>query len=216
MASRNTGKQSVSSDNAEVGSVLEGRNMSGPEPMAVDALASSSQANRRPRARIEAQQDGKDKQVCVYVEPTALQSLFGTEDCDVANTLLTQLIGTLHADSKKPIDESTVNAALGMLHEIGPRNGLEAMTAVMMVGSQVGAMETLRRAMHSNQTPAGRELYINLSTRLMKAFATQLEALNRGRGKATVQRVIVERVDVREGGQAIVGAIETKGARGDG
>jgi hypothetical protein len=43
-------------------------------------------------------------------------------------------------------------------------------------------------------------------------YSTLLEALNRHRGKGS-QKVAVEHVHVHEGGQAIVGNVETRGGR---
>jgi hypothetical protein len=45
----------------------------------------------------------------------------------------------------------------------------------------------------------------------MRTFTGQVEALNRGRGKGIIQRVVVERVNVEPGGQAVVGAVTTTG-----
>jgi hypothetical protein len=46
-------------------------------------------------------------------------------------------------------------------------------------------------------------------------FTAQMDAFNRHRGKATVQKVIIEKVYVAPGGQAVVGAISS-GRQGDG
>ena len=46
---------------------------------------------------------------------------------------------------------------------------------------------------------------------LARTFTTQMEALNRYRGKGQ-QKMTVEHVHVHKGGQAIVGAVQTRGA----
>lgn len=48
----------------------------------------------------------------------------------------------------------------------------------------------------------------------MGLFVSQLDALNRARGKAIVQKVVVERVNVGPGGKAVVGTL-ANGGRGD-
>jgi hypothetical protein len=78
----------------------------------------------------------------------------------------------------------------------------------MIIGAQHAALDMLRRAFHPEQTPAGRALYMGLSLKAMRTFAQLLEALNHGRGKGVVQRVIVERINVEPGGRALVGAVQ--------
>ena len=53
---------------------------------------------------------------------------------------------------------------------------------------------------------------LNQANKLSRTFSTLLEALNRHRGKGQ-QKVTVEHVHVHEGGQAIVGNVETRGGR---
>jgi hypothetical protein len=78
------------------------------------------------------------------------------------------------------------------------------------------AMHHLRRAALPEQYPERRNKYVNNATKLTRAFAQAVEALNRYRGKSQ-QKVTVEHVHVHSGGQAIVGAVEKppgRGARG--
>jgi hypothetical protein len=49
----------------------------------------------------------------------------------------------------------------------------------------------------------------------MNLFLKQVETLEKYRGKAAQQKVIVEHVHIHEGGQAVVGHIESK-PRGEG
>jgi hypothetical protein len=60
------------------------------------------------------------------------------------------------------------------------------------------------------QTFDDRRENLNQANKLSRTYATLLEALNRHRGKGQ-QQVRVEHVHVHEGGQAIVGNVETKG-----
>ncbi len=64
--------------------------------------------------------------------------------------------------------------------------------------------------MHPEQTFEGRRENLNQANKLSRTYATLLEALNRHRGKGQ-QKVTVEHVHVHEGGQAIVGNVETPG-----
>jgi hypothetical protein len=66
-----------------------------------------------------------------------------------------------------------------------------------------------RRATN-DQTFEGRKENLNQANKLSRTFATLLEGLNRHRGKGQ-QKMTVEHVHVHEGGQAIVGSVETQG-----
>ncbi len=145
----------------------------------------------------------------------AFLAAFGTTQQIVAEALFEQLVNALHPDPKKPIDAATANLVLALLHRIGPRDEIEAMLASQMIVAHMAAMDASRRAIHVEQTPGGRQTYLSLARKLMVLFTTQMDALNRYRGKATVQRVVVERVYVAPGGQAIVGAVSSgKGGGG--
>jgi hypothetical protein len=50
----------------------------------------------------------------------------------------------------------------------------------------------------------------------MTLFTAQMDALNRHRGKGTTQKIVIERVLVAPGAQAIVGAVANGGRGGGG
>jgi hypothetical protein len=145
----------------------------------------------------------------------AFLAAFGTIDEGVAQALFNQLVNALHADPGKAVDSANANLALALMHEIAPGDVVEAMLATQMLVAHVAAMEASRRALHVEQTPGGRQAYLGLARKLMTLFTAQMDALNRHRGKATVQKVVVERVYVAPGAQAVVGAVSSRG-RGDG
>jgi hypothetical protein len=89
------------------------------------------------------------------------------------------------------------------------------MLATEMIVGHFAAMDTARRALHAEQTAGGRATYLSLSRKLMALFAAQMDALNRHRGKGTTQKIVIERVLVAPGAEAIVGAVPN-GGRGDG
>ena len=89
------------------------------------------------------------------------------------------------------------------------------MLACHMVVAHVAAMDASRRALHVEQSAGGRIAYLTLSRKLMSLFTAQMDALNRYRGKGTTQKIVIERVLVASGAQAIVGAVAS-GGRGDG
>jgi hypothetical protein len=145
----------------------------------------------------------------------AFLAAFGTTEQIIAEALFQQVVNALHPDPKKPLDAATANLVLALLHRIGPRDELEAMLASQMIVAHVVAMDAGRRALHVEQTAGGRAAYLSLTHKLMMLFTAQMDALNRHRGKGTTQKIVIERVLVAPGGQAVVGAI-ANGGRGDG
>ncbi len=87
------------------------------------------------------------------------------------------------------------------------------MLAAQLLSLHSVAMDHLSRASLSDQSPERRDKYVNNTAKLTRAFAQQLEALQRYRGKGQ-QKVTVEHVHVHSGGQAIVGAVATSGGKG--
>jgi len=71
------------------------------------------------------------------------------------------------------------------------------------------AMECIDRAMRTKHVDH-MNLYINGGTKLSRVFANQMEALKKYRGKGQ-QKIVVEHVNVNEGGQAIVGVVNPGG-----
>jgi hypothetical protein len=106
-------------------------------------------------------------------------------------------------------------AALAAMMGIAPRDESEGMLAAQMVATHSAAMECYRRSMLDNQTFEGRRENLNQANKLVRSFATLMEALNRHRGKGQ-QRVTVEHVHVHEGGQAIVGNVTPGGGASSG
>ena len=89
------------------------------------------------------------------------------------------------------------------------------MLASQMIVAHVAAIDASRRALHVEQTAGGRAAYLGLARKLMTLFTAQMDALDRYRGKARTQKIVIERVLVAPGAQAIVGAV-ANGGRGDG
>jgi hypothetical protein len=90
------------------------------------------------------------------------------------------------------------------LHDIAPKDALEGILAVQMVGVHQAAIEFLGRAMVRHTTLRATDANVNRANKLLRTFTAQLEALNRHRGKIT-QAMVVGNVNVSDGGQAIVG-----------
>lgn len=98
--------------------------------------------------------------------------------------------------------------AIAAIVEIKPQDSLEGMAAAQLVAAHNAAMECYRRAMIHGQTFESRKEALSQANRLSRSWATLLDALNKHRGKGQ-QKVTVEHVHVHEGGQAVVGTIES-------
>jgi hypothetical protein len=184
--------------------------------------ALSNQPELGPAPRVALKTDGThalepilDGTVTIKEFEAAFLAAFGTAERVIAEALFEQLVNALHADPTKAVDAATTNLVLALLHRIGPRDELEAMLASQMIVAHVAAMDASRRALHVEQTPGGRQAYLGLARKLMTLYPAQMDALNRHRGKGTTQKIVIERVLLAPGGQAIVGAV-ANGGRGDG
>lgn len=106
-------------------------------------------------------------------------------------------------------DVARLNALAAMVAGIEPRDQLESMLASQMAAIHDCTMTMAARLKAADTIPRQEHAEKALN-KLARTFATQVEALKRYRSKGE-QRVIVERVVVQEGGQAVVGLVERKG-----
>jgi hypothetical protein len=71
-------------------------------------------------------------------------------------------------------------------------------------------MNFMTRSCQPNQTTDGIDLNINRATKLMRLYNETLDCLNRHRRKGE-QKVTVQHVNVNNGGQAVIGDVNTRG-----
>ncbi len=140
-----------------------------------------------------------------------LSETFGTTDSDLQCHLLEQLVyafkGTISNDGQdNKVAVVATNKAMAILNGIQPRDEIEGMLAVQMIGVHNIAMSTIGLAMIDSQTFVGKQTSITQATKMLNIFITQLEALKKYRTGGQ-QKVTVEHVHVNEGGQAIVGTV---------
>jgi hypothetical protein len=109
------------------------------------------------------------------------------------------------------VDVCATNFMLSVVKGIQPKDQLEAMLAAQMAAVHVSTMTFARRLANATTDPA-RENAERTLNKLARTFTTQLEALKRyrstGEQKMTVEH---QHVTVNEGGQAIVGNVNTGG-----
>ena len=141
-----------------------------------------------------------------------LQDAFGTHSDDFAVRQLNWLATMARESGDGSVDSDSLNSMLAAVDGVRPQNETEAMLAVQMATTHAFAMKCLRRANGADTIPQ-LEANGNLATKMLRTYTTQVEALAKLR-RGGEQRVIVQHVNVNEGGQAIVGDVHH--ARGGG
>jgi hypothetical protein len=143
--------------------------------------------------------------------PGKLKRIGGSMSDEWNNIIANQTVSALwlkHSDAEQT--QKKRHAVVDALIGISPRDELEGMIAAQLLACHNASMECYRRAMLDNQTFEGRRETLSQANKLSRTYATLLESLNRHRGKGA-QKVTVEHVHVHEGGQAIVGNVESRG-----
>jgi len=130
--------------------------------------------------------------------------MFGTNNVDSNNALVQEIVGVVTNGGEHDLQNLTW--ALATVLGIGPKDELEGLLAAQMIGVHNLAMKFLARATLEGQTFEGTDANVNRAVRLLRTFTSQMEALNRHRGKVS-QQMVVENVNVNDGGQAIVGPV---------
>ena len=128
----------------------------------------------------------------------------GTNSADFTDGVLQQLANAVSPG--KDADEEAINFALAVIAGIEPQDELETMLAMQMVAVHMATMTFTRRLAHVETLDQqhGSERALN---KLARTFAMQMEALKRYRCGGE-QKVVVQHIDIREGGQAIVGTVD--------
>lgn len=98
-----------------------------------------------------------------------------------------------------------VNYAMSIVKGIKPRDHIEAVLGIQIAAIHLATVKAAAR-LSASTTTKGFELYERSLNKLARTATTQVEALKRYRSKGS-QRIVVERVNVAEGGQAIVGNV---------
>lgn len=142
---------------------------------------------------------------------SALCRIFGTSDEVQANAFLSHCLKPLKADEAS--DEHPGNDErvfmLSVIRDLTPRDAVERMLAVQMAATHVATIRSARWLANADNIPQAQAHYAGFN-KLARTFAAQIEALRRHRTGGE-QRVLVQHVNVSDGGQAIVGNIKAGG-----
>src|SRR6478735_11682726 len=135
----------------------------------------------------------------------------GSMSDDWNNAITGQVINTLWTKHRDDDEANKLRtAAVEALIGIKPKDEIEGMIAAQLVACHNASMECYRRAMLPDVLFDQRQGNLNSANKLSRTYSTLVEILNRHRGKGQ-QKVTVEHVHVYEGGQAIVGNVESRG-----
>jgi hypothetical protein len=120
-------------------------------------------------------------------------------------------------------DQEAFNAALAVIDGVRPKDEIEAMLAAHMAVTNIALLELVARtrgaiAGHLYHGTGIKRLDVlgNLTTKFMRTYTMQVEALSRKRRKGGEQNVMVKHVHVHAGAQAVVGNVNHRGRRGVG
>lgn len=104
-----------------------------------------------------------------------------------------------------------LTVAAQVLAECQPSDLHEARLCLQAYSLFSQGMHYLEKARKANQLPKS-EFYMKSALKLIRLHMESVEAINRYKRKGE-QKVIVQHVYVEQGGQAIVGTIETGGCK---
>ena len=144
---------------------------------------------------------------CAETGATLLLNALGTTNTNFADGLIKQL--SCIATDGHNVAIRDINFLVAVIGDIEPRDQMEAMLAAQMAAVHMATMSFAARLTSSDrlyQVGAAQKAL----NKLARTFTTQMEALNRCRGKGQ-QKMTVEHVHVHEGGQAIVGNVNKGG-----
>jgi hypothetical protein len=184
----------------------------------VTSADSRSSARRRGEAEQKGAPAARGKKTRELIEdsgfaerPHIARSFTGSDDQNFSRNLVHQAVFAQCPDYSA--SDEQVGATLAAMAAMQPADALEGMFGAQLTAIHHAAMECYRRAAIDGQNFHGWRESLNQASKLSRTFVALSEALDRRRGKGKQQRIIVERVNVSAGGQAIVGSV-TSGARG--
>jgi hypothetical protein len=140
-----------------------------------------------------------------------LKAALGTASIEFVDATLYQLQAAARLPNSG-VSEIAVNAALAMIESEQPRGETECAIVVQMACIHSATMAILGRL----STVYGDRSILAAATaasRLSRSFAVLVETLRRLRSGGS-QVIRIERVDVRDGGQAIIGNVKQERSNG--
>ena len=141
----------------------------------------------------------------------SLKKIFRTEHPEIANTLLTHCLKVLprsEASDECPSQDER-GFMISAVMEMNPRDTFERLLAVQMAATHAAMMRTGQKLANAEYL-AQFEAYDRAYNKLARTYTRQMETLRKHRNGGK-QTVVVQHMNVADGGQAIVGNVETGG-----
>ncbi len=180
-------------------------------------LPASVTAEERPnkhRSYIKVKHDEKTDVYQIGLSDREDMFYMGSHNLDLTNYVVEQVLGICsNGGSNSELVTKKANASMAAILEIDPQDSTELMLAAQMVTVHNLTMEMSRRALLSEQTTDGVNFNINRTTKLMRTYLAQMEALNKYRNKGK-QQITVQHVNVNDGGKAVIGDVNQGGGNG--
>jgi hypothetical protein len=143
-----------------------------------------------------------------------LKAALGTTSSDFVNATLVQIQNASRMPSGG-ISETSVNAVLAFIEAAEPKNEMEAALAIQMACTHAVTMAVLSRAGGAYGGDRHVAIMASAGARLLNAFTAQIETMRRLRSGGT-QIIRIERVEVSDGGQAVIGNVKATSPTRDG
>ena len=141
----------------------------------------------------------------VELQEATLFAATGSANQHYARMLINETISGFSRNKNN--DANTIVETLNIVHatlvSLNPQDPIEGMLCSRLLVLHNQSMHFLSRSANPEQTNVGVDININRSTKLMRVYNETLEALNRHRRKGK-QKIIVQHVNVGNGGQAVV------------
>ncbi|MCK1586299.1 hypothetical protein [Bradyrhizobium sp. 169] len=134
-----------------------------------------------------------------------LKAALGTTSSDFVNATLIQIQNASRLPSGG-ISETSVNAVLAFVEAAEPTNEMEAALAIQMACTHAVAMAVLARVGGGHGGDRHVAMMAAAGARLLKAFATSVEAMRRLRN-GSAQYMRIEHVHLEPGAQAVIGNV---------
>jgi hypothetical protein len=145
-----------------------------------------------------------------------LREAFGkTLSDEFTEVMLGKLVESLRPGPFDRLDESTLNAALALIHSMEPKTELEALLAVQIVAAGFAGLRFLRTSQGTLTEPFI-HVYGGYATRLLSLQIHLLQAFDRHR-RGNCQTVEVRHVHLHPGSRGVVGIVNSgRGDEGEG
>ncbi|MBR1250004.1 hypothetical protein JQ609_24150 [Bradyrhizobium sp. AUGA SZCCT0169] len=137
-----------------------------------------------------------------------LKTAFGT----VSDDFVDMALHHLERAARMPGDGASdvaINAAIAMIAAFAPKNEVEAALALQAACTHMAALAVMSRIGGAGGGAQRLPALASATTKLLRAYCTQVETYRRQRGGGD-QNIRVEHVHVHEGGQAIVGSVNSR------